>query len=78
MATDLSKAKSRHAGLLAYSKSLLQELNQVSSEDCEQAKLLGLKNTVLRILEHLTPLSILLKFLTCLIQRKSRVQLLNI
>ena len=53
MATELSKAKGRLAGLSVYLKTLLQELNQyVSSEDCEQAKLLGLKNSVSSILEQ--------------------------
>ena len=54
MATDLSKAKGRLAGLSVYLKTLLQELGQyVSSEDCEHAKLLGLRNTVSSILEQL-------------------------
>jgi hypothetical protein len=36
MATDLGKAKGRLAGLSAYLKIILQELDQyVSSEDCE-------------------------------------------
>ena len=53
MATEFSKAKGRLADLSVYLKTLLQELNQyVSSEDCEQAKLLGLKNTVSSILEQ--------------------------
>ena len=52
MATDLSRAKGRLAGLSVYLKTLLQELSQyVSSEDCENAKLLGLRNTVSSILE---------------------------
>jgi hypothetical protein len=55
MAPDLGKAKGRLAGLSAYLKIILQELDQyVSSEDCEQAKLLGLRNTVSSILEQLT------------------------
>ena len=37
-----------------YLKTLLQELSQcVSSEDCERAKLLMLRNTVSSIFEHL-------------------------
>ena len=54
MATALDKSKGRLAGLTVYSKTLLQELDRyVSSEDCEQAKLLGLRNTVSSILEQL-------------------------
>ena len=53
MATDLSRAKGRLAGLSVYLKTLLQEFSQyVSFEDCEHAKLLGLRNTVSSILEQ--------------------------
>ena len=54
MEEKLARAKGRHIGLKSYLNGLLHELNEhVSSEDCEQSKLLGLKNTVLSIVEQL-------------------------
>jgi hypothetical protein len=53
--TDISRAKGRYAGLKTYLKSVLSDLNDyVSSEsDCEQDKLLGLKNNVVAIVGQL-------------------------
>ncbi|CAB4033226.1 Transposable element Tcb2, partial [Paramuricea clavata] len=56
MEEKLARAKGRHLGLGAYLKTLLSELNEyVSSEsgDCEQSKLLGLRNNVASIIEQL-------------------------
>ncbi|CAB4038851.1 PREDICTED: uncharacterized protein LOC100197852, partial [Paramuricea clavata] len=56
MEENLARAKGRHLGLDAYLKTLLSELNEyVSSEsgDCEQSKLLGLRNNVASIIEQL-------------------------
>ena len=56
MEEKLARAKGRHLGLDAYLKTLLSELNEyVSSEsgDCEQSKLLGLRNNVASIIEQL-------------------------
>ena len=44
MSTEIKRAKGRYAGLLAYLKSLLRDLNiYISSEDRGQDKLLGFK-----------------------------------
>ncbi|CAB4039804.1 partial, partial [Paramuricea clavata] len=56
MEEKLARAKGRHLGLGAYLKTLLSKLNEyVSSEsgDCEQSKLLGLRNNVASIIEQL-------------------------
>jgi hypothetical protein len=53
--TDISRVKGRYEGLQTYLKSILSDLNTyVSPEsDCERDKLLGLKNSVVTIVEQL-------------------------
>jgi hypothetical protein len=63
----LARAKGRHLGIDAYLKTLLSELNEyVSSErgDCEQSKLLGLRNNVASIIEQLPTAVLPLGFFT--------------
>ena len=47
--TALQRAQGRHAGILAYLKLLLSEVNEfISAEDCEQTKLMGFKNIIVK------------------------------
>ena len=50
-----ARAKGRYTGLKTYLKLTLGDLNSyISSDDCEQIKILGFKATVSGILEQLT------------------------
>ena len=51
---ELVRVKGRYAGLKAYLKSLLSELNSyISSDECDQVKTLGFRSTVAGILDQL-------------------------
>jgi hypothetical protein len=52
--TAQQRARGRHAGLLTYLKSILSEVNEyISADDCEQTKLMGYKNIVVKNVEQL-------------------------
>ncbi len=47
--TALQWAQGRHAGILAYLKLLLSEVNEfISAEDCEKTNLMGFKNIIVK------------------------------